>query len=206
MLAASVALASIAAHVPDAQAQGATGMTFRCTGTDGKRYYGSTVPQACYGRPVEQLNRQGMVVRRIDPEGDEKQRAAKEAEAVSKRQRETAARESSRRDRALLATYSSEKEIEAQRLRALAENQRAVKDVEERIQDIKKRQVAYDRELAFYPAPQNPPQKLLQDIKAADGDLEAQLGLLAMKKKEVEQINAKYGDERRRFTQLTKRR
>jgi hypothetical protein len=206
MLAASVALASIAAHVPDAQAQGATGMTFRCTGTDGKRYYGSTVPQACYGRPVEQLNRQGMVVRRIDPEGDEKQRAAKEAEAVSKRQRETAARESSRRDRALLATYSSEKEIEAQRLRALAENQRAVKDVEERIQDIKKRQVAYDRELAFYPAPQNPPQKLLQDIKAADGDLEAQLGLLAMKKKEVEQINAKYGEEKRRFTQLTKRR
>lgn len=206
MLAASVALASIAAHVPAAQAQGATGMTFRCTGTDGKRYYGSTVPQACYGRPVEQLNRQGMVVRRIDPEGDEKQRAAKEAEAVSKRQRETAARESSRRDRALLATYGSEKEIEAQRLRALADNQRAMKDVEERIQDIKKRQVAYDRELAFYPAPQNPPQKLLQDIKAADGDLEAQLGLLAMKKKEVEQINAKYGEEKRRFTQLTKRR
>src|SRR5688500_6357626 len=100
MLAATVALASVVAYLPDAQAQGASGMTFRCTGTDGKRYYGSTVPQACYGRPVEQLNRQGMVVRRIDPEGDEKQRAAKEAEAVSKRQREIASRESLRRDRA----------------------------------------------------------------------------------------------------------
>jgi hypothetical protein len=206
MLAATVALASVVAYLPDAQAQGASGMTFRCTGTDGKRYYGSTVPQACYGRPVEQLNRQGMVVRRIDPEGDEKQRAAKEAEAVSKRQREIASRESSRRDRALLATYSSEKEIEAQRVRALAENQRSVKDVEARIQDIKKRQVTYDRELAFYPAPQNPPQKLLQDIKVTEGELDAQLGLLAMKKKEIEQINAKYNDEKRRFTQLTKRR
>jgi hypothetical protein len=206
MLAASLALASVAAHLPDAQAQGATGMTFRCTGTDGKRYYGSTVPQACYGRPVEQLNRQGMVVRRIDPEGDEKQRAAKEAEAAGKRQREIAVRESSRRDRALLATYTSEKEIEAQRLRALAENQRSMKDVEGRIQDIKKRQVAYDRELAFYPAPQNPPQKLLQDIKMVEGELEAQLGLLATKKKEIEQINSRYNDEKRRFTQLTKRR
>ena len=206
MLAATVALASVAAHLPDAQAQGATGMTFRCTGNDGKRYYGSTVPQACYGRPVEQLNRQGMVVRRIDPHGDEKQRIAKEAEAANKRQREIAARESSRRDRALLATYSSEKEIDAQRLRALADNQRSVKDVEARIQDIKKRQVSYDRELAFYPAPQNPPQKLVEDIKVAEGELEAQLGLLAMKKKEIEQINSKYNDEKRRFTQLTKRR
>jgi hypothetical protein len=206
MLAAVLALASAGALAPDAQAQSATQMTFRCTGKDGKRYYGSTVPQACYGQLVEQLNSQGMVVRRIDPQGDEKQRAAKEAEAVHKRQRETAARESSRRDRALLATYTSEKDIEVQRLRALAENQRAVKDVEARIQDIKKRQGSYDRELAFYPAPQNPPQKLLQDIKVAEGELETNLGLLAMKKKEIEQINARYTEEKRRFAQLTQRR
>jgi hypothetical protein len=180
--------------------------TYRCSGSDGKRYYGSTVPQPCYGRRVEVLNSQGMVVRRIDPEGDEKQRVAKEAQAENERKRETASRETQRRDRALLATYGSEKDIEEQRVRALADNQRSVKDVEARIQDIRKRQASYEREMTFYPSPKNPPSKLLEDIKAAEVDLSAQQDLLAIKRKEVEQINARYSDEKKRFVQLTKRR
>ena len=30
--------------------------TYRCTGKDGKKYYGQTLPQACLGRPIELLN------------------------------------------------------------------------------------------------------------------------------------------------------
>src|SRR5687767_535783 len=89
-------LAALAALPLVAQAQN----TYRCTGKDGKRYYGSTIPQPCYGVRVEMLNAQGMVVRRIDPEADEKERAAKEAEAEKQRKRESASREASRRDRA----------------------------------------------------------------------------------------------------------
>jgi Domain of unknown function (DUF4124) len=193
-------LAALAALPLVAQAQN----TYRCTGKDGKRYYGSTIPQPCYGVRVEMLNAQGMVVRRIDPEADEKERAAKEAEAEKQRKRESASRETSRRDRALLATYGSEKDIEAQRQRALADHQRSVKDVETRIQDIRKRQASYDRELTFYPSPKNPPPRLLEDIKAAEGDLSAQQDLLSMKKKESEQINTRYNEEKKRFAQLTK--
>jgi hypothetical protein len=193
-------LAALAALPLVAEAQN----TYRCTGKDGKRYYGSTIPQPCYAARVEVLNSQGMVVRRIDPEGDEKARAAKEAEAEKQRKRESASRETSRRDRALLATYGSEKDIEAQRQRALADNQRSVKDVETRIQDIRKRQASYERELTFYPSPKNPPPRLLEDIKAAEGDLSAQHDLLSIKKKEGEQINTRYNEEKKRFAQLTK--
>ena len=196
------ALAALASLPLFAEAQS----TYRCSGSDGKRYYGSTIPQPCYGRRVEVLNSQGMVVRRIDPEGDEKQRVAKEAQAENERKRETASREAQRRDRALLATYGSEKDIEEQRVRALADNQRSVKDVEARIQDIRKRQASYEREMTFYPSPKNPPSKLLEDIKAAEVDLAAQQDLLAIMRKEVEQINARYSDEKKRFVQLTKRR
>src|SRR5215472_1355087 len=58
-----------------AQAQ----VTYRCTSPEGKKYYGSTIPMQCMGRPVEQLNAQGLVVRRIDPEGERKEREEKEA-------------------------------------------------------------------------------------------------------------------------------
>src|SRR5207302_8740034 len=47
-------------------------LTYRCVSKDGKKYYGSTLPQQCIGQPVEQLSTSGIVVRRISPEGDEK--------------------------------------------------------------------------------------------------------------------------------------
>ena len=31
--------------------------TYRCTGNDGKKYYGSTIPMQCVGRPIEQMNK-----------------------------------------------------------------------------------------------------------------------------------------------------
>jgi len=92
--------------------------TYRCTGKDGKKYYGQTIPQACLGMPLELINKQGLVVKRIDPEGDEKARLAKEADAEKKRELEAAQKDAQRRNRALLATYTSEKDIEEARGRA----------------------------------------------------------------------------------------
>ena len=197
----------------------AEAQSFRCVGKDGKKYYGSTVPPQCVGQPVEQLNRDGNVIRRIDPEGEEKQRLAKEAEAEKKRQEDNLNREITRRNRALLATYTTEKDIDEARARALVDNQKAVKDVEVRIADIKKRQAALDKEMEFYqetPAkdakgkpkpgavakqPKIPP-KLAEDIKNAEIDLKAQEQLRTAKQKEVDSINAKYDDDKKRFLEL----
>ena len=80
VFAAALALAPLAAD-----AQGLS--TFRCTGKDGKKYYGNTIPPQCYGRLVEQLNSQGMVIKRIDP--DEKVLTEKEMEAKEKARAKT---------------------------------------------------------------------------------------------------------------------
>jgi hypothetical protein len=218
----AVLLAAVLALAPLA----ASAQSFRCVGKDGKKYYGSTIPPQCLGMPVEQLNTQGTVIRRFDPEGDEKQKAAKEAEAVKKRQEDAAAREESRRNRALLATYTSEKDVDDARARALVDNEKAVKEVEARIAAIKKRQAGLAKEMEFYqepapakdvkgkakPAPASAaakapkiPPKLAEDVKNAEIDLNAQQQLLDAKKKEVEAINAKYDEDKKRFAELTKR-
>ena len=197
--------------------------TYRCVGKDGKKYYGSTIPLQCAGMPIEQLSPQGTVIRRIDAQGDEAARVAKEAEAAKKREEDAIAREQGRRNRALLATYTSEKDIEEARARALAENDKAVKEVETRIADIKKRQAGYDKEMEFFQetpkaadkaakgkpadtkphtAPKPPP-KLLEDIKAAQTELATQQNALETRKKEANQINAKYDEDKRRFLELT---
>ena len=179
----------------------AEAQSFRCVGKDGKRYYGQTIPDQCIGQSVEQLDKHGMVVRRIENQSAE-DRALRKAEEKKKIEEAATKKEEDRRNRALLATYSSEKDIEDARARALADNQQAMKDTTRRIEEIKKRQQQLAGEMEFYK--KNPaPAKLQADVKAAQTDLEAQQSLLEVKKKEVESINARYDEDKKRYTALS---
>ncbi|HWD22063.1 MAG TPA: DUF4124 domain-containing protein [Burkholderiales bacterium] len=182
----------------------AQAQSFRCVGSDGRTYYGSTIPRECLGRLIEQLNAQGMVIKRIDPEGAERERVEKAAEAARKREAEAAAKEQLRRNRALLATYSSEGDIEAARSRALADNSKAVQEVELRIAAIRKRQAGYEKELEFYKGKNKPPVKLAEDMQSAELELKLQQEMLETKKRDVDSINAKYDADKKRYLELTR--
>lgn len=204
-----VAAAALLVAPLAAQAQDRPGLTYRCKGKDGIRYYGSTIPPQCYGQPLELINSQGSVVKRIDPEADEKAKAEKAAAMASKKPEQSAAeREAERRKRALLATYSSEKDIEDARARALRENQHQVGQVEAKINEIKQRRARYEKELAVYMAKDSkaaPPPVLKENISNTEMDIRAQEGLLAAKRKEAEQINAKYDEDKKYFREITAR-
>lgn len=194
-------LAALAAMLP--LAAGAQS-SYRCVGKDGKKYYGSTVPPACLGQPVEQLNSQGMVVKRFDAAASAAEREKKAAEDEERKKREAISKEEGRRNRALLATYTNEKDIDQARGRALKDNELAVKDIEARIGALKKRQDDLKKEMEFYQGKNKAPAKLEQDVKNAEFDLKTQQNLLAAKKKEVEQINARYDEDKKRYNELTK--
>jgi hypothetical protein len=180
--------------------------SYRCIAKDGKRYYGWVIPAECVGRPVEQLNSQGLVVQRIDPERAEKQRLLKEATDARKREEEAIAKESARRNQALLATYTSEKDIDDARARALAENTKVTREVEGRLEAIRTRHAGYQKEFEPYKGKgAEAPAKLREDLKSAEDDLKAQEQLLEVKKREAAQINARYDDDKKRYVELTKR-
>jgi hypothetical protein len=193
-----LALAALALLAPLA----ADAQSYRCVGADGKRYYGSSIPAQCYGLPVEELSKQGTVVRRIDPQAAEKNRRAKAAAEAKKREEEAASRETTRRNTALLATYTSEKDIDSARARALAENTKAVRDVELRIEGIRTRQSGYQKELEKHPGGE-PPAKLRDDMVNAETELNANLQLLETKKREAEAINARYDDDKKSYVAIT---
>jgi hypothetical protein len=203
VLAAAALLAAPLATLAQPKSGGPTALTYRCTSKDGKKYYGSTIPQQCLGQPIEQLNAQGLIVRRIDPAAEEKQREEKAAAALQNREQDAAARENARRDRALLATYTSEKDLEDARARALADNNKAVKDVEQKIEEIKKRRAGYEKELEYYKGKNKPPAQLNENISNTEIDLKAQEGLLDAKRKQADAINAKYDEDKKRYQQLS---
>ena len=175
--------AAVAALPLAAQAQ-----SYRCVGKDGKKYYGQSVPVQCVGQPVEQLNAQGVVVKRIDAAASADERARKDADEADRKKREALAKEQGRKDNALLSSYASEKDIDIARARALESDQRTVKDAEERVAALKKRRAAPGA-----------------DTKAIDADLKAQETLLAAKRKGIAAINAKYDEDKKRFVEITKR-
>jgi len=188
-----------------AQAQNREQYTYRCVGKDGKKYYGQTIPDACLGLPLEMINKQGFVVKRIDPEGDEKAKLAREEEAQKKRDAENAVKDSQRRSRALLATYTSEKDIQDSRNRALVENKKQIEETQGRIAEIKKRKERSEKELELFKTSGKgtPPARLKEEIDIAELDLKAQQSVLSSKRKDGELINARYDDDLKRYRELT---
>jgi hypothetical protein len=195
-----IAIAAVLAALPLAS----EAQTYRCIAKDGKRYYGSLIPAECQGRPVELLSAQGVVVRRIDPEGAEKERLAKEASEARKRQEESAARETARRNHALLATYTSEKDIDDAHARALAENAKATQLVENRLESLRNQHAGYEKDLESYKGKGEPPAILRENLKVVEADLQAQQQLLEVRKREVEAINARYDDDKKRYSALSR--
>ena len=182
----------------------AEAQSYRCIGKDGKKYYGSAVPAECLGQPVEQLNAQGMVMKRFDAAASAAEREKKLAEEEERKKRDVVYKEEGRRNRALLATYTSDKDIEDARGRALKDNEAAVKDIERRVATLKKRQEDLKKELEFFQGKNKPPVKLEQDIQNSQFDIKTQEDLLATKKKEVDLINTRYNDDKKRYSELTK--
>jgi hypothetical protein len=197
-------LALLAAAALAAAPLAAEAQSYRCVGKDGKKYYGQTIPRQCIGEPIEELSPQGVVIRRIDPQATAAERAAKQAEEERRKKEAAAAKEDRRRAQALLATYTSEKDIEQARARALEDNQKQVKEIELRIAALQKRRAELKKETEFFQGKNKPPAKLEQDIKNAEIDLKAQEGLLAAKKKEVESINARYDEDKKLYVELTR--
>ena len=181
----------------------AEAQTYRCTGMDGKKYYGSSVPQQCLGLPFEQLNAQGMVIKRYDAAASAAEREKKAADDEERKKREVVTKEEGRRNRALLATYTSEKDIDETRARALKGNEAAVKDIEQRIAGLKKRQAVLKKELDSSSDNNKPSPKLAGDMRNIEFDIKTQEDLMASKKKEVDQINARYDDHKARYRELT---
>ena len=197
----TVLVIAIAALPLAAQAQ-----SYRCVGKDGKKYYGQSIPPQCVGLPIEQLNAQGLVVKKIDAQATADERAKKETEEADRKKREVASKEAGRRDRALLATYTSEKDVEDARARAIAGNLGAVKEIEGKIAGLKSREADLNKQLGAMPDKNGAAAaKLKEDLQNAEIDLKAQDGLLAAKKKEADAINARYDDDRKRYVELTRK-
>jgi len=175
---------------------------YKCVDARGKVYYTQVPPPECLGRDTQELNKSGTLIRKNPAVLSPAQEQAREAERRKKLEDEERSREERRKNLALLNTYSSEKDIEDARARALAEAQGGIDDTERSIAGAQKRRQELESEKEFY-VKKPMPFKLKQEIANNEIQIRNQTVLLDAKKKEISRVNAKYDADKRRYIELT---
>src|SRR5258707_13167742 len=114
---------------------------YQCVDARGKVYYTQVPPPECLGRDTQELNKSGTLIRKnpavipLTPA----QEQAREAERKKKIEEEDKSKEERRKNLELLNTYSSERDIDEARARALKEAQDAITATESSIAGGQKR-------------------------------------------------------------------
>lgn len=177
------------------------GSTFCCIDDKGRQVCSDVLPQQCYGRAYREISQRGLTIRRVDAPLTAEQRAAKEAEAQKAREEEKKRLEQERINRALLATYPTEQDIDYARDRAVADLERSMKENQAKHDELLKRQMKLNDEAEFYKK-KAPPPELQAQIRENEKEIKAQLLAIDSKKKEIEAVRAKYELEKVRFREL----
>src|SRR6266568_3503335 len=121
---------------------------YKCVDARGKVYYTQVPPPECLGRDTQELDKSGTPMRKSQTPAalTPAQQKAREAELKKKIEAEERAKEERRKNTALLNTYSSEKDIDDARGRALKEAQAANAEIDTKNQtellDAKKKEIS----------------------------------------------------------------
>jgi hypothetical protein len=178
------------------QAQDKGSRMYKCIDSAGKAYYSDKLNPDC-GQPSE-LNRQGVVMPKKKEAASPAQPKPDPAAATPK-----AAKEQERRDKALIATYTSEEEIDAARDRSLAIPAQGTKAIEAKLETANDQLAALKKEADSLAAQQKPlPAHLLEEVNASQKQIAKLEAEIAQRKAQSDSIRTKYEADKKRFREL----
>ena len=176
---------------------------YKWTDERGIVHYSDQLPPEAVNRASSELNRQGLTVRKTEqarpvavertPKTENEEQLMRQAE----RDRVIAVR----RDRALLESYTDEKEIDLAKSRAVATIEGQVQSAQGLVaQMMKRRDELEGKKGAFAPRPV--PGEIAREIETIDDELGRQNEFIAAKKKESAAVAARYDADKLRFREL----
>ncbi len=176
--------------------------TYCCNDEHGRRVCGDILPEQCQKRSYNEYNSQGVLSKQYPGPLTPEQRAQLEAENARKKAAEHDAAEQARRDRALLASYSSVADINAKRTRTITTAQANLHNAEERLSTAQERQQRLARAAERY-GDKPMPEVLRTNIRIAEAELKAAQAALTERKKDIVESQKQFDEDRRRYIELT---
>jgi hypothetical protein len=175
--------------------------TYKWVDEKGVVHYTDKIPPEAVNKGNVEINKQGVTVRKTEPALTPEQRRARELEEVRQQRLAREREEVDRRDRALLATYTTESEIDLARRRALSTIDAQVQGAASYSMLLNKRKVELDAKKAAL-GDKPVPLVLERELANIDAELKKQVDLIATKKKEIVVVNARYDLDLKRWADL----
>ncbi|MFA7241487.1 MAG: DUF4124 domain-containing protein [Sulfuricellaceae bacterium] len=172
----------------------------------GVTHYGDSVPPEYVKQGSTEFNSMGTVVKKTERAITAEERKAQEEARLNQEAAKQKEMEQQRRDKALLNTYTSEKEIDLARDRNLQQAEVQSKSAELRIKQVEERLAKYRNQAAAATKAGKPlPADLKQDIANAENEIRHQKGAIQQKKKDIETVRAKFEADKVRYRELTQK-
>ncbi len=191
----ALALAALVALAPAAGAQ----KLYKWTDEKGVVHYTDKAPDASRGGV--QLDKQGRPVGKIEPAPTPEQIRAKQAEEERRREAAKEQEIAARRDRALLASYTTEAEIDLARARAVATVESQIQSAQAYLAQLTKRKTEIDARKAKLGDNPLPPQ-LERDSASVDAEYAKNSDLVVQKQRELAAVAARYDADKQRWREL----
>ncbi len=171
----------------------------------GKTHYGNTVPPQYSQQGITELDKKGAVVKKTDAALTPEQRKAKEEELAQQKEEEKKKLEQKRRDKALVNTYTTEKEIDLVRDRNLQQGELQLQGMELRAKQVQPRLDQARKRAEDLVAKKKPlPLDLQQELEESEKEMQRLQEMIKQKRMEMDTIRARFEDDKKRFRELHK--
>lgn len=176
--------------------------TYKWVDEKGEVHYTDKLPPEEVNKGNVELNKQGVPIKKTEPALSPEQRRAKALEEDRQRQLAKLQEETERRDRALLSSYTSESEIDLARNRSLQTIDSVLKSAQAYAEQLTKRQAALEAKKKTDYSDKPAPPALERELEGISTELGRQAELIALKKREIVQVNTKYDADKQRWRAL----
>jgi hypothetical protein len=178
----------------------ARGALYKWVDEHGEVHYSDKVPPEAVNKGNVELNKQAVPIKKTEPAPTPEQLKAKAAEDERQRVLAKQQEEVARRDRALLASYTSENEIDLARTRALQTIDNVMQSAQAYSAQLAKRKEALLAKKAA--AGDKAGANLDRELEMLNGEIDRQADLVAQKKREAATVTAKYDADKARWREL----
>ena len=188
------------------------GADYKCVDSKGATHISDQPPLACADVVILEVTKNGRVVRRIEPTPTAEQAKARQDDVDKKKEAARAAGEQNRRDLALLNTYTTEREVDVARERNIEPIRGRIKNAQDRLVVVDKREKQVQEEMEFYKAGQSkagkggeavaPPVALVSELERVRSERESLKKGIALHEKEIELLKLKYDQDKQRWLAL----
>lgn len=184
------------------------GATYKCVDETGKTHIGDTPPAGCAKVVMYEVSPAGHVLRKIDPTPTPEQLKVREEEARRKREADKHAVEVKRRDMALLATFTSEKDFDVARDRNIEPLNGRIRAAQERVREIDTRLAKLNEDMDFYRTggkggkEREVPHSMVLEQDRLTKERQTLNGTIAENQKEIQDQLARFEADKKRWVEL----